>query len=141
MRLACSIRSSCAKPRSLLTLARTASALKCTPLRRGTSMLASVVLPAPGRPMISPFLLSLGIRSVPLFEFGANMLALDATALAPCATRGCLAGLACRADLALLQARRPIGDVAVRAQADVGDVAAGELVEQLLVAGGEAHLD
>ena len=69
MRRACSILSSWAKPRSLLTLARTASALKCTPFRRGTSMLASVVLPAPGRPMINTFFASTAM-SVPLLLNG-----------------------------------------------------------------------
>src|SRR5580658_8202191 len=52
MRRACSTRSSWVKPRSRDRLARTASALKTTALMSGASALASVVLPAPGSPMI-----------------------------------------------------------------------------------------
>src|SRR5580692_10424024 len=52
MRRACSMRSSWVKPRSRDRLARTASALKTTALMSGASALASVVLPAPGSPMI-----------------------------------------------------------------------------------------
>jgi hypothetical protein len=54
-RRACSTRSSWVKPRSRDRLARTASALKSTALRSGASAAASVVLPAPGRPMIRIF--------------------------------------------------------------------------------------
>src|SRR5262249_44881698 len=43
------------KPRSCEILARTASALKTTALRSGASVLARVVLPAPGNPMIRIF--------------------------------------------------------------------------------------
>ena len=56
IRRACSMRSTSEKPRSLLTFARSSSALKCTASRRGASCLASVVLPAPGSPMIRIFL-------------------------------------------------------------------------------------
>src|SRR6478609_7009407 len=52
MRRACSIRSGWVKPRSRDRFARTASALNTTALSSGASTLASVVLPAPGRPMI-----------------------------------------------------------------------------------------
>ena len=50
MRLACSIRSACEKPRSRLMWARTSSALKTTALRSGARQRASVVFPAPGSP-------------------------------------------------------------------------------------------
>ena len=43
------------KPRSLLRIFRTSSALNTTAFSRGTSVLASVVLPAPGRPRINNF--------------------------------------------------------------------------------------
>ena len=56
MRRACSTRSSWLKPRSRERLARTASALNTTALSSGASALASVVLPAPGRPMMRIFL-------------------------------------------------------------------------------------
>src|SRR2546425_2077915 len=65
IRRACSTRSSCAKPRSLLRLARTASALKCTPFNRGTSAVASVVLPAPGRPMMRIFFAASAMTIMP----------------------------------------------------------------------------
>ena len=51
MRRACSIRSAGEKPRSRLISRRTSSALKWTAPSRGTRTLASVVLPAPGRPI------------------------------------------------------------------------------------------
>src|SRR3954469_6752306 len=52
MRRACSTRSGWVKPRSRDRFARTASALNTTALSSGASAFASVVLPAPGRPMI-----------------------------------------------------------------------------------------
>jgi len=52
MRRACSMRSAWVKPRSRERFARTASALNTTALRSGASAVASVVLPAPGRPMM-----------------------------------------------------------------------------------------
>src|SRR3954462_9952632 len=45
------MRSASEKPSSLLILARTSSALKCTALSRGASTWESVVLPAPGNPI------------------------------------------------------------------------------------------
>ena len=55
MRRACSTRSSWLKPRSRERLARTASALNTTAFRSGANVLASVVLPAPGKPIIRIF--------------------------------------------------------------------------------------
>jgi hypothetical protein len=55
MRRACSTRSSWLKPRSRERLVRTASALNTTAFRSGANVLASVVLPAPGKPIIRIF--------------------------------------------------------------------------------------
>src|SRR6478735_9514198 len=51
IRRACSTRSEWVKPRSRERFARTASALNTTALSSGASAFASVVLPAPGRPI------------------------------------------------------------------------------------------
>jgi|RhiMetdeSRZDD1v2_1073273.scaffolds.fasta_scaffold25030_3 hypothetical protein len=68
MRRACSTRSAWLKPRSRERFARTASALNTTALSNGASAFASVVLPAPGRPMIR--ILRIG---VPLVRLGFDV--------------------------------------------------------------------
>src|SRR4051812_40369097 len=71
MRRACSTRSRWVKPRSRDRFARTASALNTTALSSGASAFASVVLPAPGRPMIRILRISIPQRAR-AFEERAN---------------------------------------------------------------------